>query len=348
MTRLFAWIFGAMLASAIPGLALAADPVDKPFELSLTAGAAYVGLPNVNGFATAIDDRSFNFIRRFGGDTGIGIGPAFSLDFLSPTFDGPDLLGGARINVELDGIWATASASTETELEPDELLDLLPIDGGPSPGALFTTPQRPREDVDAQFLQFEAAFDIDQPLRSVGPTNLSVLLGPRVAYQEQNFEATIVDDLRLTDTHYELDERVWTIFAGPEIGFKATTRFANDVELHLTTRAAALWYRAELNADQSFMALPPVGLGRNHAFDAAEDFSTRLELTTGFTMPLRNSRMFFSLDGSVVWWTAVPEIVNPSSSPGVVASSHDFTASHLGKGNMLTAALTARLTLPIE
>ena len=61
--------------------------------------------------------------------------------------------------------------------------------------------------------RFEAAFDIDQSLRSVGPNSLSVLLGPRIAYQEQNFKATIVDDLRLTDTHYKLDERVWTIFA---------------------------------------------------------------------------------------------------------------------------------------
>ena len=81
--------------------------------------------------------------------------------------------------------------------------------------------------------------------------------------------------------------------------------------------------------------------------DSSDDFSARLELASGVAVPIPNSRVLLTLDGNVVWWSAVPQVVNPSSGPGIDANDHAFSPTHLGSDDMFTASLTAGLKIPL-
>ena len=116
---------------------------------------------------------------------------------------------------------------------------------------------------------------------------------------------------------------------------------------HVTARAAALYVDSNLKAAQDAL------IGGNSVYrvatrDTDDGFSGRVELGSGITLPFPNSKMLLSLDGSVTWWSAVPQIVNPRSGKGVNSASKNFPAAHLTTGDMWTAQATVKATIPLD
>jgi len=213
---------------------------------------------------------------------------------------------------------------------------------------LFLPGQNAHEHVDEDFWQVEGAFTLERPLTTMGSTAVSFLAGPRLAYQEQDYEATIVGTglqlpPGLPPQKYVIEEDVSAFFVGPEVGVRSVMPFGNGADFHVVGRAAALWYDARLSAEQEF-ALEHFGLKRH---DTEDGFTARIELAPGISLPIPNSSAVFTLDGSVIWWSGVPSVVNPRSGPGIDANHQRFTPVHLGSDDMLGVSVKAGMKIAL-
>ena len=167
------------------------------------------------------------------------------------------------------------------------------------------------------------------------------LAGPRLAYQEQDYSATITDGSGTPAMRHDL-ERCLRLFGGPEIGFRSVMPFGNGGDFHLIGRAAALWYGA-LDAHQ---LLDATDLDLDLTVATAVRPSVRVWSWRRGSGSDPNSRMLLTLDGNVVWWSAVPQVVNPSSGPGIDANDHAFSPATSAAATF-TASLTAGLKIPL-
>ena len=305
----------------------AADVDGSRFDFAFSAGGAYVSLPGVNGFSTTIDNGPFVFLRQFDGTTALEeFAPSVSLHLGTPDFDSP-FFGGVHMNFDISGVWVSASDNADTVLAEapspslaDEFLDVLPINGD----LISRSSYLPRSRINSAparhdgLLAGRGAITLEGPATRRGASEVSILAGPRLAYQEQDYSATITDSSGHSSNRHDLDESVSAFFGGPEIGFRSVMPFGNGGDFHVIGRAAALWYGARLDAHQRLDANNlDLDLDRH---DSSDDFSARIELASGVAVPIPNTRVLLTLDGNVVWWSAVPQVVNPSSGPGIDAN----------------------------
>ena len=246
--------------------AAAADGDGSRFDFAFSAGGAYLSLPGVNGFSTTIDNGPFVFLRQFDGTTALEeFAPSVSLHLGTPDFDSR-FFGGVHMNFDISGVWVSASDNADTVLAEapspslaDEYLDVLPINGDSIPGLpIFLGPGfTPHQHVTMDFWQVEGAITLEGPATRRGASEVSILAGPRLAYQEQDYSATITDSSGHTTNRHDLDESVSAFFGGPEIGFRSVMPFGNGGDFHVIGRAAALWYGARLDAHQLLDANRP-------------------------------------------------------------------------------------------
>jgi hypothetical protein len=337
----------------LPSGAAAGDNASR-FDFDFGGGAAYVSLPKVNGFATDINTDFGDFVRQFDGTPALeGWGPAVGAHFGSPDFDG-GFFSGARFDADITGVWASATPSPPIHLADrpypafSDFLAEIPINGGINPAAISFPGTSPNQQVDMSFWQIDGALTLERPVAVVNGTELSILAGPRLAYQEQDYQATITGSALGTNLEYSLDEDVAAFFGGPEIGFRSLMRLPGGGDFHVTGRAAAVWYDAQLDAHQRFTGF--VG-GVVHddlsLHDTDDNVGARLELASGVAVPIPNTRFVFTVDGSFVWWSAVPQVVNPRSGPGYNHFTDAPSPARLGSDDMFVASLMARIKIAL-
>jgi len=325
---------------------------DSPYELGLDVGVVYVRLPSVNGFAYAVDDIDYNFLRQYDHPTSIeGFGPSVSAHLGIPDLGGRGWFGDSKLNIDADVFWVMNNLSASTHLSATcdcdaQFLDLLPVNGGPTFDGLFFDPvANIKSKGNANFDGVDVALTLEHMANGDANSGVYFLFGPRFAYQSQKYKVTTSSSLEPFD--FRIKEDVAAYYVGPDIGVRKVGALGGGASYHLVARAAALYLDSNLNARQDVL------VGGNSAFhlaskDTENTFSGRVELGTGITVPVPNSKMLLSLDGSVIWWSAVPQIVNPRSGKGINAGSKNFQAAHLTTDDMWMAQATVKATIPLD
>jgi hypothetical protein len=345
---------GLAVSAGAASSALAQDGFvvpDSPYELGLDVGVVYVRLPSVNGFAYSVDHDNYDFIRQYDHSTAIeGFGPSLSAHLGIPDLGGRGWFGDSKLNIDADAFWVLNNLSAGTHLSATcgcdaQFLDLLPVNGGPTFDSLFFDPiANIKSKGTANFEGVDVALTLEHMANA--DSGLSFLFGPRFAYQSQKYKVTTSSSLE--PFQFRTKEDVAAYFIGPEVGVQKVGPLGGGASYHLIARAAALYLDSNLKASQDVVS----GSGTVfHLFDqrdSKDTFSGRVELGTGITVPVPNSKMYLSLDGSVIWWSAVPQIVNPRSGKGVNAASKNFPAAHLNTGDMWMAKATVKATIPLD
>ncbi len=332
---------------AITPSALAADGFTvppSPSDLGLDVGVVYARLPSVNGFGFAVDDLGYDFIRQYDHSQAIeGAGPGVSLHLGLPDFATRGWFGDAKMNIDIDAFWIMDTVSAHTNLASGEFLDMLPVNGGPTfDGLYFGNPASIKSKGDANLSSVDVAWTLEHPM---GDRGMSVLFGPRFAYQAQSYSVTTSSSLETFE--FLTKENVSAYFVGPEIGVRKVGPLGGGATYELIARAAALYLDSHLDAAQKVL-VGGSSVFKLNGHDNNDGFSGRVELGSGVTMPFPNSAMLLSLNGSVTWWSAVPQVVNPRSGPGVNAASKNFRAASLSTGDMWTAKAMAKVTVPLD
>lgn len=347
--RLTALLAGLTALGAVaPTSAKAEEPFvvpPSPYELGLDFGVVYASVPSINGLGFSVDDFNYDFVRQYGGASAIeGFGPAVSLHLGAPDFGGRGWFDGARVNLDAQAFWVMSNISARANLDDEEYLDLLPVDGGPTFGDLYFDPAQIKSHGEGRFGALDVALTVERSFAH-GAGNTSVLVGPRFAYQSQTWDVTTGSSVE--DFDFRLNQQVSAWFVGPEVGIRHVQPMGGGAEFNVIARAAALYFDADLDSSQHVLVDGDKVFGL-HSRDNDDGFSGRIELGSGFTVPFPNSRALFSLDGSVTWWSAVPQIVNPRSGPGKAANTANFRAAHLATDDMWTAKAVARVTIPLD
>lgn len=356
MRRLLAILAAGLAASAgVASSATAQDGFvvpDSPYELGLDVGVVYVRLPSVNGFAYSVDHDNYDFIRQYDHSTAIeGFGPSLSGHLGIPDLGGRGWFGDSKLNIDADVFWVMNKLSASTHLSATcacdaQFLDLLPVNGGPTFDGLFFDPvANIKSKGNANFDGVDVALTLEHMANGDANSGVSFLFGPRFAYQSQRYKVTTSSSLE--PFQFRTKEDVAAYFIGPDIGIQKVGPLGGGASYHVVARAAALYLDSNLKAAQDVL------VGGNSAFrlaqrDTEDTFSGRVELASGITVPVPNSKMTVSLDGSVIWWSAVPQIVNPRSGKGVNAGSKNFPATHLTTDDMWMAKATVKATIPLD
>jgi hypothetical protein len=327
---------------AVSAAATAGEParIETPSGIVIEGGigVGYVWLPRINGFATVIDEASFLFIRQSDGTPRLE-------DVLASGHMRISVPGGRaglpwRLNVALAGATASDKHGSTIATAGGEFLDILPISGAASPGAIASggTPATLRARADADYVLGSVAAELPGAMR-FGPITTGVEVG--LAYMRMGSTWNAQHIVTGTTAH-SLNEEAVGHYVGPMLGFNSVYQLRPGVRLVGYSRIYGFWYDGDLDARQTSTLLGPLAVS-----DSDNGFGVRLDSRYGLELSgAGGTRVGFYATSS--WQQNVAQIVNPRSGPGIDANAVTFTPTHLEKGEMSAIGGEVRFIVPLN
>ncbi|MBO0906350.1 autotransporter outer membrane beta-barrel domain-containing protein [Jiella sonneratiae] len=344
------YVAAASLAGLVTGQAKAADVVGyEPAPTAVTIettdsiadvriGAAYLNQDIVNGYGTVIDDAPFNFLgqaedgrdlSRVGVEGGFDIWSSLSASrSLYLGFNGV-YTQGAEID---DGSLPTAG--------PVPFLDVLPITGAPSPGAIdsgFGTTYNVNASL--EYKRFDGSIGYGLPQSYFGA---DVAFGVFASYGGIDLNTTInTQNGGFTFLHEDVD--IGSV--GPMVAARKSFDLSSNVEAFVEGQAAVVYAHGKLDAFQNASNFAnPLAVS-----DSSSDIAGVGQLRVGFNFIPAGGKSKLGIYGGVGVRNDTYEIVNPRSASGLVANnpaSYSPEASHLEQTLQYSASIGANLSIP--
>jgi hypothetical protein len=319
-----AFVGAACLLLTVP--AVAKDAVVEADDIYLGAGVSYqwFQVPTLNSFANVIDTSGYLFISQ----------PNLSLP---DTVSGgaPKLFAGLNLGrvtpfgdttrVEVGGTWfsQTGSNSSANTMPAGGFIDFLPVQGGSVNGGSSTSTYNTAVTTKIATDEAWATVATDFPSSwGVLTPSLGVVIGQiKTSYNITMTQPGVTPS-------YTLNEAVPVQYVGPRFGLKLAAPLMDRLTGSFGGEAAWLMASQNLNATQGGNAATGTGIF-NNAYNTSRDRGMgRVGVSAAVDYQLLDP-LTVSLGGSATWWLSMPTIINPSSSPGVTATTVTFPAARL-------------------